>query len=92
MSKNSTKPGWKSIPMGGVSWKPSEQYLTGDWRSFRPVLNIDRCTKCLICLIYCPDSSISWNGEDVQINYDFCKGCGICAKECPLEAIEMVKE
>jgi pyruvate ferredoxin oxidoreductase delta subunit len=84
--------GWKSIPMGGVSWKSSEEYLTGDWRTFRPVIDKEKCTKCLICWIYCPDSSIRWDGKEVKINYDYCKGCGICAKECPVDAIEMIKE
>ncbi|MCK5402561.1 4Fe-4S binding protein, partial [Candidatus Bathyarchaeota archaeon] len=70
----------------------SEEYSTGDWRSNRPILDSDKCTNCLICHIYCPDSSISWDGEKITINYDYCKGCGICAKECPVTAIEMVKE
>jgi pyruvate ferredoxin oxidoreductase delta subunit len=84
---------WKNIPLGGVCWKSSEEYLTGDWRGEdKPVLNNEKCTRCLICWIYCPDIAINWNGKDVAINYDFCKGCGICAKECPVEAIEMMKE
>ena len=84
--------GWKSIPMGGVSWKSSEEYSTGDWRSSKPILDSEKCTNCLICFIYCPDSSISWDGEKIIINYQYCKGCGICSKECPVSAIEMVKE
>lgn len=83
---------WKSIPPGGVCWKSSEEYLTGDWRTSRPVINKEKCTQCLICWIYCPDLSIQWNDKDVTINYNSCKGCGICAEECPFNAIEMVKE
>ena len=92
MSEKKIERGWKSIPIGGVSWKSSEEYLTGAWRSSRPILDSDKCTNCLTCFIYCPDSCISWDGEKIHINYDYCKGCGICAKECPVSAIEMVKE
>ena len=92
MSEKQVDRGWKTIPMGGVSWKSSEDYSTGDWRSSRPILDTNKCTSCLLCFIYCPDSSISWDGKKVGINYKYCKGCGICAKECPVSAIEMVKE
>ncbi len=92
MSEKDVERDWKSIPMGGVSWRMSEEYLTGDWRTFKPVIDMEKCTQCLICWIYCPDSSIDWNGKEITINYDYCKGCGICAKECPLDAVEMVKE
>ena len=70
MSKNNVKLGWTSIPMGGVSWKKSEEYLTGDWRSIKPVIDKEKCTSCLICWIYCPDSSISWDGKEVTIKYE----------------------
>lgn len=28
------------------------------WRSIRPVLNLDVCTKCLQCYLYCPDGTV----------------------------------
>jgi pyruvate ferredoxin oxidoreductase delta subunit len=92
MSNENVKPGWKSIPLGGVCWKSSEDYFTGDWRSEKPILDDEKCTQCLFCWIYCPDIAILWDGKAVTIDYNFCKGCGICAKECPFEAIKMVKE
>lgn len=93
MSRSGVKLGWKSIPMGGVSWKSSEESLTGDWRGdVKPVIDGDKCKVCLFCWIYCPDAAVKWDGERVTINYDYCKGCGICAQECPFKAIEMVKE
>ncbi|OFW57620.1 MAG: ferredoxin [Candidatus Solincola sediminis] len=63
--------------------------LTGSWRIFKPVLNEERCNKCLFCWIYCPEGCIT---KDLKINFDYCKGCGICAEECPAKAITMVKE
>ncbi len=90
----SQKKSWKEIPIAGVCWKPSTEYLTGDWRTFKPVRDKEKCTICLMCHIYCPDGAIQWNlqAEDIEFDYDHCKGCGICAEECPVDAIEMVRE
>jgi len=89
------KAGWKTIPKGGLIVKAgnSEQYETGSWRSARPVRDEDKCTHCLICWVYCPDSSIIVEDGKVKgIDYNHCKGCGICAAECPVNAIVMVNE
>lgn len=66
---------------------------TGSWRIFRPVINLDDCTRCLICLVRCPDSAITLdqNGYPV-IDYDNCKGCMICYEECPPKCIREEKE
>ena len=86
---------WEKLPMAGIIDVPSTSldYKTGSWRAMRPVINREKCTKCLICWAYCPDNAIV-RGEDdsVSVNYDYCKGCGICAEECPVKAIEMVEE
>jgi len=84
--------GWRELPIGAIPFKLSTEFKTGDWRTFKPVIKQDKCVKCLLCWIYCPDMSIVWDGEKVTVNYDYCKGCGICAHECPVKAIEMVKE
>ena len=72
-----------SRPKKGASGK------TGGWRTFRPVINPEECSKCGLCSLYCPEAAIS---EDLKIDYDFCKGCGICAEECPKKAIRMERE
>jgi pyruvate ferredoxin oxidoreductase delta subunit len=72
-----------SKPKKGASGK------TGAWRTFRPVIEPDKCSKCGLCSLYCPEGAIS---EDLEIDYDFCKGCGICAEECPKKAIRMERE
>lgn len=84
--------GWKELPIGTVAIKLSTEFKTGDWRTFRPVIDESKCVKCLMCWVYCPDGAIEWDGEKVSINYDYCKGCGICARECPRKAISMVEE
>lgn len=93
-SNTEAKPGWKSLPIGAVVVEPgsSVKYKTGDWRAFRPVVDKAKCVNCLLCWIYCPDSSIIRREKWVDVNYEHCKGCGICAHECPTKAIEMVEE
>jgi len=65
---------------------------TGAWRVLKPVINYDKCIKCLICWLYCPEGSITVEEERPVIDYEYCKGCGICANECPVKAIEMMRE
>ena len=92
---NNKQKGWKEIPKGGLILEAgnSEKYETGSWRSLRPVRDENKCTNCLICWVYCPDSSIIVkDGKIKEIDYDHCKGCGICAAECPVNAITMKDE
>ena len=87
--------GWKEIPIGGliVDAGNSDNYETGSWRSFRPIRDAEKCTNCLLCWIYCPDSAIEVNdGKVIKIKLKHCKGCGICAEECPVKAIAMEEE
>ncbi|MGB9959399.1 MAG: 4Fe-4S binding protein [Candidatus Bathyarchaeales archaeon] len=90
----SKEKGWKEIPMAAVCWKPSTEFLTGDWKTYKPVLDPEKCTRCLLCAIFCPEGAINWKTkkEDIEFDYNFCKGCGICANECPTKAIEMKLE
>ncbi len=68
------------------------QLNTGDWRTRRPVMDKEKCSRCGICFLYCPVFSIEKKGGAFEINYDYCKGCAICAYECPEKAINMVPE
>ncbi|MCE4607770.1 MAG: 4Fe-4S binding protein [Caldisphaeraceae archaeon] len=66
---------------------------TGLWRTERPVIDEEKCTKCLLCWLYCPEDTILRREDDmVFVDYDYCKGCGICASVCPVGAITMVPE
>jgi len=64
---------------------------TGGWRSLRPVIDSKKCTACMICWKFCPDTCIE-PGELPVIDMDYCKGCGICAEECPTGAIILIEE
>jgi len=62
------------------------------WRVFRPEIDLDKCTGCRTCWIYCPETAISLVEDKPQIEYRKCKGCGICVNECPVSAIEFKRE
>jgi pyruvate ferredoxin oxidoreductase gamma subunit len=66
---------------------------TGNWRLWRPVIELSGCTRCWICFVSCPDGAITLDGEDhPHIDYDVCKGCLICVEECPTRTIHQVRE
>ena len=65
---------------------------TGSWRSYRPVIDKEKCIACGICEKICPDSAAGIKNKKAFVDYDYCKGCGLCAKECPVQAIKMAKE
>ncbi len=63
---------------------------TGAWRASTPVIDYSKCTRCMICFIYCPDACISLDENlTPKIDYDNCKGCLICFTECPIKAIKV---
>lgn len=84
----------KEIPQGDIlEAGTAKDFLTGDWRTKKPVWNKEKCISCLFCWIYCPDSAIIVkDGKVVGIDYDHCKGCGICEKECPVKGKAIVME
>jgi len=84
----------KSIPGGRVAEPGSAvKFETGDWRSFRPQLDMELCIDCMTCWIYCPDDSIIIKENKMcGMKMTHCKGCGICAVVCPKKAITMLEE
>jgi pyruvate ferredoxin oxidoreductase gamma subunit len=66
---------------------------TGNWRVWRPVIDLSRCTQCWVCFVSCPDGAIALDdGDNPHIDYDVCKGCLICVEECPTKTIHQVRE
>jgi len=87
---------WKDVVIGCDIATPgnSVEFNTGNWRTTgRPYTDYEKCVKCNICWIMCPDMAYDENPEGFyEWNSQYCKGCGICAEECPTNAIEMREE
>jgi pyruvate ferredoxin oxidoreductase delta subunit len=86
---------WRDLEIGGIVTEPgnASQYQTGDWRSQKPTYDFDRCIKCGLCQLFCPDGCIEPNADGhFEADLYYCKGCGICARECWTKVITMVEE
>lgn len=63
------------------------------WRVYRPVIDRDRCTRCVFCFALCPEGAIGLDADGYPtVDYAHCKGCLVCATECPPGAIASVRE
>jgi pyruvate ferredoxin oxidoreductase delta subunit len=86
---------WKDMEVGNIVTEAGNAALrrTGGWRSRRPVVDREKCNKCGLCWLYCPDAAIE-PLEDGYYEPDlfYCKGCGNCASVCPKDAITMIEE
>ena len=95
MKKRWDPKSYKDLPYTPIMDKPTTHNMTGVWRTFRPIIDYEKCTKCTICWKFCPDAAVIIVKEEdgkVEIDYDHCKGCGVCAEECPVKCIKMERE
>ena len=79
----------------GCSARPgnAKNNKTGSWRVFKPKFNNEKCTKCGMCRMICPEGCvIQTDDESFAPDYSYCKGCGLCAAECPVSGITMEQE
>ena len=84
MTKDEMVPG--AVGKGGTM----ANLYTGSWRTYAPLTDYAKCTNCLMCWVFCPDSAVAVkDGKKLGTDYQHCKGCGICATECPAECITM---
>ena len=66
---------------------------TGLWRTRRPVIDRERCRRCLQCCAWCPEGGILAGADGWPvIDYEHCKGCLVCAAQCPFQAIGVIPE
>ena len=94
-SKAVTELTWQDMRFGNIYTKPGSavRLKTGDWRTERPVVDKEKCNKCGLCWLYCPDAAIKAVKDGYyEPDLFYCKGCGICARVCPKEAITMIEE
>ena len=95
ISSTDEKITWQELTTGVEIYEPATSLLveTGDWRVDVPVFKEDKCKQCLLCVPFCPDSSIPVkDGKRLDFDFKHCKGCGICVEVCPFDAIDFVKE
>ncbi len=95
MSKPIEEYTWRELTPGCVMTEPgsAREYKTGDWRSQHPVWDRERCIRCGVCWIFCPDAAIFETSEGYfDMLPDYCKGCGICGRECVTGCISYVAE
>ncbi len=95
MTKQSETPRWQELALGTAVTDPgSARYnRTGDWRSSRPIWDFDKCVKCGVCSIFCPEGCITMQADGLPLaDMEYCKGCSICMVECWTGCIEMEEE
>jgi pyruvate ferredoxin oxidoreductase gamma subunit len=88
-------PTLKDMLPGTVVIEPgsAKSYKSGDWKSQHPEFEYEKCNKCGLCYIFCPEGCITQKDDGFfEANMFYCKGCGICARECPKDVITMIEE
>lgn len=63
-------------------------------RTLRPLVDFDKCIKCRLCWLQCPDSCFDVTPDGhYDMNAEACCGCGVCEAVCPVQGcITMVNE
>ncbi len=92
----------KAIPVGkgfrggedGYQPERNPHFKKYSTRTMRPVVDFDKCVKCTLCWLQCPDSCFDVTPEHLyDANMEACCGCGVCEAVCPVEhCITMVNE
>lgn len=79
---------------GGFQPERNPYFKKYTTRSMRPVVDFDKCVKCTLCWLQCPDSCFDVTPEHLyDANMSACCGCGVCEAVCPVErCITMVNE
>lgn len=59
----------------------------------KPVFDMEKCTRCGICVEHCRFSALTMEGGDLAYDRFSCEGCALCSRICPAGAVSMkVKE
>jgi uncharacterized Fe-S center protein len=74
----------KNLGMGCSSSKGKmEKHST-----IKPQIRVDACTKCRMCIKWCPVQAISMGEDSAVIDSDKCIGCGECLTVCRFDAVK----
>jgi pyruvate ferredoxin oxidoreductase delta subunit len=79
---------------GGYQPERNPYFKKYTTRTMRPVVDFDKCVKCTLCWLQCPDSCFDVTPERLyDANMEACCGCGVCEAVCPVDrCITMVNE
>ena len=77
-------------------WQPARNTVFKKWatRTMRPVVDFEKCIKCTLCWLQCPDSCFDVTPDGLyDANLEACCGCGVCEAVCPVPTcVTMVNE
>ena len=77
-------------------WRPGRNATFKKWatRTMRPVVDFEKCIKCTLCWLQCPDSCFDVTPDGFyDANLEACCGCGVCEAVCPEKGcVTMVNE
>jgi pyruvate ferredoxin oxidoreductase delta subunit len=45
----------------GCMLETQHRYKTGDWRSYKPIWDAEKCIRCMLCHIYCPEGAVKYD-------------------------------
>lgn len=84
----------KNLGINGIPHIVHDKIINrGSWRTKEPKIDYEKCIKCHMCWLYCPDSAILIRKDNyTEPNLKTCKGCGVCEKICPVKAIQMKRK
>src|ERR671929_33348 len=79
---------------GGFKAERNPTFKKYATRTMRPVVDFDKCIKCTLCWLACPDSVFDVTPDGFyDANMEACCGCGVCEAVCPEpQCITMVME
>ena len=69
----------------------TEDFKTNDdWRFERPVWDTQKCVRCGVCYLFCPDCAVFQNEDGFyEADLTYCKGCGLCIQQCVTGCISL---
>ena len=87
-------PSQEQMTEGPYQAERNPNYKTLSTRTNRPLIDFNKCRRCGLCWLHCPDSAFDIMPDGLyNTALEYCDGCGICATICPVEGcITMIPE
>jgi pyruvate ferredoxin oxidoreductase delta subunit len=84
----------ETAKVGGYRPERNPTFKKFTTRTMRPVVDFEKCIKCTLCWLQCPDSCFDVMPDGMyDANMEACCGCGVCEAVCPeKDCVTMVNE